>query len=52
MVLYWGFLVGRTTAKGAVRTRGELGTGQMLLGFLPNGWSKLIDSENGRHGIS
>jgi hypothetical protein len=38
--------------QGADRTRGELGTGRALLGFLPNEWSRLIGSENERHGIS
>ena len=34
------------------RARGELGMGRALLGLLPNRWSKLIGSENRRHGIS
>ena len=49
---YWGFLVGRTAAKAPTGPEGELGTGRALLGLLPNGQSRLIGSENGRHEIS
>jgi len=38
--------------QGADRARGELGTDRALLGLLPNGRSRLIGSENGRHRIS
>jgi hypothetical protein len=38
--------------QGVDRTWGELGTGQALLGLLPNGRSRLIGGENEWHGIS
>ena len=47
-----GFCSWSNCHQGANRTRGELGMGQALLGLLPNGWSRLIGSENRRHGIS
>ena len=47
-----GFFSWSNYYQGTDRTRGELGTGQALLGLLPNGRSRLIDSENGWHGIS
>ena len=46
-----GFVLGgfswSNSRQGADRARGELGTGRVLLGLLPNGWSRLINSENG-----
>ena len=47
-----GFFSWSNRRQGTDRARGELGTGRLLLGLLPNGRSRLIGSENGWHGIS
>jgi hypothetical protein len=48
---YWGFLVGQTTAKAPTEPEGSWEWAP-LLGLLSNGRSKLIGSENRRHGIT
>jgi hypothetical protein len=52
MVSYYDFFSWSNRRQGTDRTRGELGTDRVLLGFLPNEWSRLISNENKRHGIS
>ena len=47
-----GFFSWSNRRQGADKAQGELGMGRVLLGLLPNGRSRLIGSENGRHMIS
>ena len=48
---YWGFLVGRTTAKSLIGPEGSWEQAMRFLGLLPNRRSKLISNENGRDEI-